>query len=121
MRVRRQVRQTGALFPGCRLRGGRSDEGQCDAFGSGCGAGRAAGLRSEAEAKSTAVLPFADASTIPGELARYIEWLVSRGIYQCDHSLPTSEFIIQLRRTRPTPITIDSKQGVSAVTSLDVR
>jgi serine protease AprX len=45
---------------------------------------RAAGLRSEAEAKTNTPLAFLDALTIPGELRGYVAVAVSRGFVQAD-------------------------------------
>jgi serine protease AprX len=45
---------------------------------------RAAGLRSEAEAKSDTLLPFPDAATIPVEYRGYVSVAVSRGLIQAD-------------------------------------
>ncbi len=55
---------------------------------------RAAGLRSEAEAKAGGLLPFADSASIPSNLRGYVSVAVSRGLMQSDGTFrPQGTFI----------------------------
>jgi serine protease AprX len=79
-----QASPTGALFPDASAGGSFRPGDSVTRLVAAVALVRAAGLRGEAEAKSTTVLPFADASTIPGELRGYVAVAVSRGFIQTD-------------------------------------
>ena len=80
-----QASPTGALFPDSTAGGRFRPDDSVTRLVAAVALVRAAGLRSEAEAKSTSLLLFADASAIPTELRGYVSVAVSRGFIQADN------------------------------------